>query len=234
MRTNTGRPPSVFDRAFLSDADDVLEVLLIRHGQQVLDLDGPTGQLIDPPLSEQGRLQARLLGEALSLLHLDAVFASPLARAFDTAQAVAKHHRLDVQVIDDLREVQVFRDIPDDQTLKEYLGSDLLKAVRHRMLTERSWDVYPYSEPSADFRRRAINAVEQTIATANAGRVAVVCHGGVINAYIGHIIGSPYDMFYRPGHTSVSIVAAGDGQRVLRLLNDEHHLRTAEGNAATY
>ena len=234
MTTRTGRPPSVFDRAFLSDSDEALEVLLIRHGQQVIDLDGPTGDLIDPPLSEQGRLQARLLGEALSTVHLDAVFASPLERALRTAEAVADQQRLDVQVIDDLREVEIFRDVPDHQTPKEFFGTELLEAVRHRMLNERSWDVYPHSEPSHDFLKRSINAVEQAMATAKSGRIAVVCHGGVINAYIGHIIASPYDMFFRPAHTSVSVVLAGESIRALRGLNDTHHLRTGEGDATTY
>lgn len=234
MTTRPGRPPSVFDRAFLSDSEEVLEILLIRHGQQVLDFEAVSGDLVDPPLSDQGRLQARLLGEALSTTHLDAVFASPLQRALHTAEAVAGHHRLDVQVIDDLREVEVFRDVPRDQTLRDYIGKELLAAVRHRMLTERSWDVYPHSERSSDFRRRSINAIEQAIATQKSGRIAVACHGGVINAYMGHIINSPYDMFFRPSHTSVSIVAAGDGIRVVRSLNDVHHLRTAEGDVQTY
>ena len=56
----------------------------------------------------------------------------------------------------------------------------------------------------------------------------------VINAYTGHIVKSPYDMFFRPAHASVSIVLAGQGRRVVRLLNDTHHLSTAEGDVATY
>jgi broad specificity phosphatase PhoE len=102
------------------------------------------------------------------------------------------------------------------------------------MLNERSWDVYPNSEPSHDFLKRSINAVEQAMATQQSGRIAVVCHGGVINAYVGHIIASPYDMFFRPAHTSVNVVLAGESIRALRSLNDTHHLRTAEGDATTY
>jgi hypothetical protein len=41
-------------------------------------------------------------------------------------------------------------------------------------------------------------------------------------------------MFFRPAHASVSIVDAGDDRRVLRLLNDTHHLRTSEGDFASY
>ncbi|PYN71523.1 MAG: hypothetical protein DMD96_35805, partial [Candidatus Rokuibacteriota bacterium] len=67
-REGKGRPPSVFDQTFLTGVSGVTEVLLLRHGQQKIDVDAATiGDWIDPPLSEQGRLQARLLGEALSL-----------------------------------------------------------------------------------------------------------------------------------------------------------------------
>jgi hypothetical protein len=92
----------------------------------------------------------------------------------------------------------VFRDVPPEKTAREAFGDDLLRAVRLRMLTERNWDVYPQSESSQEFRKRAINAIESAIARNAGERIAIVCHGGVINAYMGHIIGSRYDMFYRP------------------------------------
>jgi broad specificity phosphatase PhoE len=208
--------------------------LLIRHGQQDVNLQGTVGELIDPPLSQQGQAQARLLGEALSTTRFDAIFASPLLRALDTARAVAAHHRLEPEIVPDVREVELFRDIPPEKTPSEVIGRDLLEAVRQRMLNERSWDVYPNSEGSHAFRKRVINAIESLIARNVGERIAVVCHGGVINAYTGHIVGTPYDMFFRPAHTSISIVAAGRNRRVLRSLNDVHHLLTAEGELSTY
>ncbi len=229
-----GRPSGVFDLAFLTGVAEVTQLLLIRHAQQEVDIRGPVGQLFDPPLSETGRLQAELLGEALSVEHIDAVYSSPLRRARETAAAIARHHRLDVVIRDDLREVEIWRDIPPDKTAEEFLGPDLLRGIRERMLVEKVWDVYPYSESSAEFRRRCINGIEAIIARHQGERVAVVCHGGVINAYVGHIIGSRYDMFFRPAHTSVSVVAAGQGRRALHSLNDVHHLRTAEGELRTH
>jgi probable phosphoglycerate mutase len=243
------RPPGVFDQTFLTGVEGVTEVLLIRHGQQEIDVHAATvGEWIDPPLSEQGRLQARLLGEALSLKRIDAVFASRLRRAVETAGEIASQQDVEVEFLDDLREVEVFRDVPPEKTALEFLGKELLEAVRERMLNERNWDVYPYSESSYDFKKRAVNAIESAIAknagdpdgpgaqtgARRSGRIAIVCHGGVINAYVGHIIGSRYDMFFRPAHTSVSIVVSGEGRRILRLLNDTHHLTTAEGEFATY
>ena len=229
-KAQSGPQPSVFDEAFLTGAEDVTEVLLIRHGQQRVNREGSRDEQRDPPLTDHGQQQARLLGEALSTTNFDAIYASPLKRAHETAKAVAAHHRLELVVIDDLREVEIFRDIPEGANVRELLSEELLRAVRRRMLDELSWDVYPYSESSYEFKKRTINAVESCIARHSSGRIAIVCHGGVINAYAGHIVGSKYDFFFRPAHTSVQIVDAGHGRRSLRRLNDTQHLETAEGS----
>jgi broad specificity phosphatase PhoE len=236
FRKKVGRTPGVFDEAFLTDAPEVTEVLLIRHGQQYIpDMEkATTGDWIDPPLSEHGRAQARLLAAGLSTLKIDHIFCSPLKRAMETAQPVAEMQGLEPEIVHDLREVEVFRDVPPEQTAREAFGDDLLHAVRKRMLAERNWDVYPLSESSYDFLKRTINAVEAAIARNAGERIAIVCHGGVINAYMGHIIGSRYDMFFRPAHTSINVALAGGDRRVPRSLNDVHHLTTPDGDFLSY
>lgn len=232
MTERAARTPMVFDQAFLTGVEGVTEIVLVRHAEQFVPdwRDGPIGDFHDPPLSERGKEQARLVGLRFATERLHAVYSSPLRRALDTAREVARHHRLEVNVVDDLREVEIFRDLPKDRSAVEVLGKALLKGVRERMLRERRWDVYPYSESSFEFRKRTVNAIEAIIAQHEGERVVVVCHGGVINAYVGHIIGVEYDMFFRPAHTSVNVVAAGDGIRALHCLNDVHHLHTPEGS----
>lgn len=229
------RVPGVFDIAFLTGVENVTEVILVRHGQPHVNFEGAVGDTFDPPLSDHGLMQAKLTGEALSLLHVDAVFASPLKRAYQTAEAIAEHHKhLKLTVIPDLREVEVFRDIPPEKTVVEFLGKELITGIRQRMIEERNWDVYPYSESSHDFKKRAVNAIEMAIAHNAGHRIVIACHGGVINAYTGHIIGTRYDMFFRPAHASISVVAVGENRRIVRLLNDTHHLTTGEGEFTTY
>jgi broad specificity phosphatase PhoE len=226
----------VFDRAFLTGVEGVTELILVRHGEQDLPNPGggPVGDAIDPPLSERGQTQAELVGLRLSTEIIHAVYASPLRRAYETGQAIARHHRLEPTVVSDLREVEIFRDIPPDRTAAEFVGASLLAAIRERMLRERDWDVYPHSESSFEFRKRVVNAVEAIIAENEGKRVVVACHGGVINAYTGYVVGTPSDMFFRPAHASISVVAAGEGIRALHLLNDTHHLRTAEGSFVSH
>jgi broad specificity phosphatase PhoE len=224
------RIPGPFDIAFLSGREDITELLLIRHGQQAITENMSVGEFTDPPLSELGESQARLVGLRFSTERIDHVYASPLKRALETGIQIARHHRLQPVVIDDLQEVGIFRDLPHDKTPLEAIGRYPLMGTRQRMVQEKSWDVYPFSESSYAFRKRVINSIEGIIASHPGERVAIACHGGVINAYIGHVIGSKYDMFFRPAHTSVSVVGAAEGIRALYSLNDITHLRNAEGD----
>jgi probable phosphoglycerate mutase len=235
-----GRTPTVFDYgwyAFLTDAQPVTELILLRHGQQAHHSDGTDrfADAIDPVLSQLGERQAALVGERFAVDHLHAVYASHLERAHATGTQVARHHDLEPVTVPDLREVEVFRDVPPNQSVEDALGRPLLLGVRERMMIERRWDVYPLSESSADFRKRVVNAIEGIAAMHEGQRVVIACHGGVINAYIAHHLGIAHDMFFRPAHTSVSVVRVGHhGVRAVHSLGDVHHLTMAGDDLVSY
>jgi broad specificity phosphatase PhoE len=231
------RPSGVFDIAFLTDGSDITEVILVRHGQQQIDdpLRGKVGDFIDPPLSQLGRRQAQLVGERFVGERVDAVYASSLQRAYDTGAAIGAHHGLTPTVLPGLREVEVFRDVPPEESAVEYIGRDVLLVARDRMIVEKRWDVYPLSESSDDFRTRVVVAVEDIIARHPRQRVVVACHGGVINAYVASFVGIASDMFFRPAHTAVNVVLAGtNGVRALRSLGDVNHLQHDADHLVTY
>jgi broad specificity phosphatase PhoE len=230
------RTLGAFDVAFLTGVDDVTELILVRHGQQAFpDLrTGPIGSIVDPPLSDVGQRQAELVGKRFASERIDALYASHLSRALDTGIQIGRHHGLEPTVVNDLREVETYRDVPQDRSLIESVGQSMLAGLRDRMIRERKWDVYPFSEGSFEFRKRCVNAIEAVIAHHPAQRIAVACHGGVINAYIGHILGIEVDMWFRPGHTAVNVVLAKDGIRSLRSLNDVHHLSNEDPALVTY
>jgi broad specificity phosphatase PhoE len=66
------------------------EFLLIRHGQSTANASGVWQGQMEFPLSEEGRRQALLAGKALAGERLDAIYSSPLARAFETAEIIAR------------------------------------------------------------------------------------------------------------------------------------------------
>ena len=59
--------------------------------------------------------------------------------------------------------------------------------------------------------------------------IVVACHGGVINSYVGSVLGiTSEDMWFRPNHASVHRVVAHGDRRVVRSLNEVHHLRSVD------
>ena len=195
-----------------------MELLLIRHAEpvRVVDADGPA----DPSLHERGVTQASHLASWLAGEELDGIWSSPMHRARETAEAVAKMHNLVVTVDEELAEF--------DRYANSYIPIEELKATgdpRFQILVEGRIDELGVTDPEA-FRTGVILAVERAI-DANAGRkVAVVCHGGVINLYVGHILGVERMMFFEPAYTSISrVVASRSGVRSVRSLNEVAHLR---------
>ncbi len=195
-----------------------MELLLIRHAEplRVVDADGPA----DPRLHERGVAQAQRLAAWLAEEELHGIWSSPMHRALDTAAAVARVHNLAVTVDEELAEF--------DRYANSYIPIEELKATgdpRYQVLVEGRIDELGVTDPEA-FRAAVILAVERAI-DANAGKtVAVVCHGGVINLYIGHILGIDRMMFFEPAYTSVSrVVASRSGVRSVRSLNEVAHLR---------
>jgi len=229
-------PESPLDRAFLTNVAGVGRLILVRHGQQRWP-KGPYSagpEWVDPPLSETGQRQAEILGGALSGESVHAVYSSDLERAHQTGREIARHHGMQPEVLHELREIEIFRDVPGGKTVRDLLPEPVLRGMRERFVHERSWDVYPYSESGANLRLRVITAIEGIAAMHAATTVVIACHGGVINAYIGHVLGLDQDMFFRPGHASVSRVLAGDGRRVVQSLNEVHHLAAVDPGLVTY
>ncbi len=222
-------PPTALDRAFLTDVEQPTTIILVRHGEQAVPDQGQSAtreQWVDPPLSTRGVRQAEAVGAGLAAETIDVVYASPLKRAYDTGRAVADHHGLEVQVVAELREIELFRDLPDGKSLLEALDPLLLHGVRERFVRERRWDVYPYGETGEELRNRVAMAVEGIIATHPGSTIVVACHGGVINSYVGSVLGiSDEDMWFRPNHASVHRLVAHGDRRVVRSLNEVHHLR---------
>ncbi|HET9115994.1 MAG TPA: histidine phosphatase family protein [Gaiellaceae bacterium] len=79
-------------------------LLLVRHGETDWNAEGRLQGHTDRPLSEYGRRQARRLAEELVDEPLDAIYASDLARARETAEIVGERLTLPVMLDRDLRE----------------------------------------------------------------------------------------------------------------------------------
>lgn len=229
--SDSGGTLSAMDRAFLTGVPDAGELLLVRHGKQDFPAPGTRdiSLWMDPPLSKVGQRQAEAVGDYLARRPVAAVYSSRLLRAAATGRAIAERHGLTVGADDRLREVEIFRDLPPGSTSAvETFGADEMKAAQERFVATRRWNAYPASESGPELRARVVDAVEAIVASHPGQTVVVACHGGVINAYLVHILGVAEDMFFRPAHASVHRVRFADTRRVVTTLNEITHLEDAD------
>ena len=195
-----------------------MEVLLIRHAIPIRrELESG---IADPELANDGLKQAELMAQYLASEKLHAIYASPMQRAQQTAQPLASIQGLAITTVDGVAEY--------DKNSNQYVPVEELKAKndpRWQEMLRGEWT--STDETEDEFIKRIVDSVEEIIANHASQRVAIVCHGGVINAYICHVLGLANQRgFFYPNYTSIHrIAAAGSGERSIVTLNETSHLR---------
>ncbi|WP_373990531.1 histidine phosphatase family protein [Duganella sp. BuS-21] len=205
-------------------------ILLIRHGETAWNAVRRLQGHIDIPLNREGERQAAALARALAAEQLDAIVASDLQRAMQTAQAVAGLHAgLSLQTDARLRERaygvfegMLYQDIqqqyPDDFARWQARDVEAVMPAGGRV-----------AESFHQFYDRAIGGL-LAVAAGHAGQtVAVVAHGGVLEcayrAARGIQLDSPRD--FQVKNASINRFTIVDGKLVLDSWGDVEHLALA-------
>lgn len=194
-----------------------MELLLIRHAQP-FRLSDPAGA--DPDLTPDGHAQAERLAAALAdgrYGPVDRIVASPMRRAMQTAGHVGNSLSLDIST--DERLVELDHGWTTYGAVHEYTDRGrLLADMNGGRLGANTFD------PNL-FRSRVVAGIEAVTAD-DADVVAVVCHGGVINAYLSQILRTADMFFVEPFYTSVTrVLAVPHGHRQVLSVNEIDHLR---------
>ena len=157
----------------------------------------------DTPLSPVGVRQAACLAEHLRTEAVEAVYASTLTRARETARKLARVWRVETFYLSDLCEISCGQVDGLPLGIVQNTFSELWQRNLAHTDDEFRW---PGGESYREFRTRVVAAVER-IAVAHSGqRVAVVTHAGVVSQIMGALTGtSParWDL-WRPGNCSVT------------------------------
>jgi 2,3-bisphosphoglycerate-dependent phosphoglycerate mutase len=196
-----------------------VDLLLIRHAEPERVAPGSSSAPADPVLTERGRAEAERLAAWLEHEPIDAILSSPLRRARETAEIVGTALGIDVAVNDGLMEYDARADF--------YIPVEELRETRHhhwRAMIEGRWEELGGEDPDM-FQDRIVPCVDAIIGRFPGGRVAAVCHGGVINVYLAALLGLERHLWFEPGYTSISRVAAArTGERSVVTLNETAHL----------
>jgi phosphoserine phosphatase len=158
-------------------------ILLARHGESDWNAEGRWQGHADRPLSGRGRRQALELADRLARVELDAIYASDLRRAWETAEVVARSKQMAVTRVSDLREVDVGS------------WSGLTRAEVSERFPEgfAAWRQggtgWTDGETYDRMGERVLSAVRRVGADHPNGTVLIVSHGGAIRAVHSRALG---------------------------------------------
>ncbi|MGI9953225.1 alpha-ribazole phosphatase [Moorellaceae bacterium AZ2] len=196
---------------------------LIRHAQTEWNNSGRYQGNMDVALSPQGLRQAELVSRRLQEEKLDAIYASDLSRARETAAVIARPHGLEVIEARALREL--------DFGLWEGLTHEEIRAAfpgeLEEWLANPATKQVPGGESFAQLKERAYQFTREIIGKHPGQTVAVVSHGGTLRTVISSLLGLGLEGIWRLrlDNASISIVDCYGDRYVLGLLNDISHLK---------
>jgi len=192
---------------------------LIRHGESLYNAEGRIQGQSDIELSPLGLRQAEAIAEALADEHIDAVFASPLRRAMQTAQPIAARLGLEIHCDDRLKEINagIFQGL-------------LWAEIEAKFPAEAG----PWRQQQPDFvipggeSRQALMvrglAVFESIRERPFRRVAVVSHGGILAGALKALLRIPAEVNPFSLYNASISKLAWEGRIKLLTLNQLDHL----------
>ena len=203
----------------------MLTVILVRHGEtewnQLRRLQGGNSNV---PLNENGMRQAEYLASRLKLEKVEAIYSSPLRRSVETAQAIAEHHEIGVNLEIALREIDIGK-------LEGTLIDDLGKSFTELLITTSKGEMLPRvpdGESLSEVQQRAWSVIQRLVSQHPDGTIVVVSHYFIILTIICSALNLPLPQIGRlrvvPGSIS-TLIFNGQSPRLV-LLNDTCHLST--------
>jgi probable phosphomutase (TIGR03848 family) len=187
-------------------------LLLIRHAENDARKTRLVGRMPGIHLNEQGREQAEKLATRLAKEPIQAIYASPLERAVETAQPLANALNLPVKLTPAVIEIDYGQ--WQGRTYKQLKRAKLWQEVGKDPSKIR----FPGGETFLEAQQRAVTALED-LAT-DSDMIAVFTHADIILLTLAHFLNMPLNDFYRLEikPASLSVVELKDGKaRILHV-----------------
>jgi len=177
-------------------------VLLVRHGQTPTTGTTLPGRARGLHHADKGREQAQRAADRIAeLSKVDAIYASPLERARETAAPIAAARKLKVQIDKGLLECD----------FGEWTGSKLKKLMKlpewKTVQRAPSSFTFPGGESFLAMQTRIVTALDRIRAAHPGGLVVCVSHADPIKAAVAHALGTHLDLFQRIVISTCSISA---------------------------
>ncbi len=173
-------------------------MILVRHGETDWNREERFQGQLDIKLNEAGRSQAEMLKRELAKFDFDAVYSSPLRRALETAQIIAR----DIPVRCDPRLTEIHHGSWQGKTKRDI--AEQWPDEWNRSNTEPQLFTPPGGESAADVRAR----VENFLQTIQGKTILCVSHGVVIQTFLSIVSGGRYldHSSYVPANGSIHVL----------------------------
>jgi broad specificity phosphatase PhoE len=208
-------------------------VYWVRHGENLANVSGQfSNRRIDLDLTEKGVLQARQVAEFLAAQAMGngPVFSSPLLRAVQTAEIIAARLGRPIEVLEELREV----DLGDLEGRSDAAAFDLYWDVLGSWRAGDRTRAFPGGENHLQMAARIEAALERVI-RAGAGEPGVVAaHAGLLRTGFTHLLDDPFPMKITVPNCSVSrLEMSGPGRvRFAYVARSDFLTQATEGKGA--
>ena len=201
------------------------EIIIVRHGETEWNVGEIFRGRVEIGLNETGKKQAELLVQYLSDLKIEAIYSSPLKRALEVAQAIAKYHKLNVEVSQGLNDL----DFGEWQGLTRREVREKFPKVYAEWVNHPERVKLPRGESLDEVRKRALTVVGKVIAK-HQGNIILVSHRVVNNALICALLGLDNSHFWniRLDTCGVTIFDYENGRFILNKHNDTSFLKPLE------
>lgn len=191
-------------------------VILVRHGENDwVKKNRLAGWIEGVHLNENGRSQAKDTAKRLAKLPIHAIYSSPVTRCLETAEYVAKSHKLEIIELEAVGEVRY-----GDWEGKK-IKNLATKPEWHAVQYYPSRFQFPAGEALREVQFRAVQAIETLSINHKDDMIAVVSHADVIKLVLAHYLGVHIDLFQRivisPASVSVLALMANGVVRVVRV-----------------
>lgn len=200
-----------------------MRLILVRHGETAWNKENRVLGHTEIDLNEKGRKQAERLALALKDEKVAAIYSSPLRRARETADEIARFHHLEVVTDDALKELDAGE--LDGLTFQEMMEryGEFLKEWMKGLPSLKM----PGGESIAELQQRAWPAVERIVSDHPDGVVTLVNHSFAIVSIVSKALGMSLANFrrLRLNIASITIINFGKRGTSLLLFNDTCHLK---------
>jgi broad specificity phosphatase PhoE len=198
------------------------ELILARHGETVWNVEKVYRGRTDVNLDEVGIKQAELLGKHLSNWELETIYSSPLRRAIDTANIIARYQKISVHTAGGLIDF----DYGEWQSLPEQRAKRLYPTLHNEWHNNPHKVRMPGGESLEDVKKRVIKVVNAVLSEYR-GSIVLVSHRVVNKVLICSLLGLDNSYFWniKQDVGGITIFNYVDGRFVLTRHNDTSHLK---------